>query len=412
MARVRFGAFLAPHHPIGESPHLLLRRDLDLVAQLDQLGYDEFWVGEHHSSGWEMIACPEMFLAGAAQRTSTIKLGTGVISLPYHHPFNVAERIVQLDHMSSGRAIFGAGPGAFPSDAKMLGINPMLQRDRLDEALGVIVRLLSGEDRFDYDSDWFTLHDAQLQLLPLQEKLPMAVASTFSPTGMQLAGKYGCGVISLASTSDAGLQSLLTQWSFAEEAARKYGQTVSRNDWRILMRWHLAETRKQAREEVMTGLKRWYNEYQVDILGRPGATPVDSAWELLDGPADRSVTGATTIIGTPNELVAAIHSIQELTGGLGAILGFVHDWANPEATRRSWDMFARYVIPEVNGQFSALRKSADYMIQNREEFVGQATAAIMAKVRGNERAEAALKMTQQPSSGEWRPMGANVKRVD
>src|SRR5260370_30447310 len=141
MARLKFGAFLAPHHPIGEHPMLQFRRDLDFVEQLDALGYDEFWCGEHHSSGWEMIASPEMFLAAAGERTKRIKLGTRVVSLPYHHPLNVAQPMVQLDHMTGGRAIFGSGPGALASDAHTLGIDPMTQRDRQDEALRIIRRL-------------------------------------------------------------------------------------------------------------------------------------------------------------------------------------------------------------------------------------------------------------------------------
>jgi limonene 1,2-monooxygenase len=145
MARMKFGAFLAPHHPIGENPTLQFRSDLEFAAQLDRLGFDEFWCGEHHSTGWEMIASPEMFLAAAGERTHRIRLGTGVISLPYHHPFNVAQRIVQLDHMTGGRVIFGSGPGALPSDAFALGIDPMVQRDRQDEAIGVIKRLFAGE---------------------------------------------------------------------------------------------------------------------------------------------------------------------------------------------------------------------------------------------------------------------------
>ena len=124
MPRLGFGAFLAPHHPIGEHPMLQFRRDLDFVEHLDKLGYDEFWCGEHHSSGWEMIGSPEMFLAAAGERTKRIKLATGVVSLPYHHPFNVAQRMVQLDYMTGGRAIFGSGPGALPSDAHTLGIDP------------------------------------------------------------------------------------------------------------------------------------------------------------------------------------------------------------------------------------------------------------------------------------------------
>ncbi|MGH7009506.1 MAG: LLM class flavin-dependent oxidoreductase, partial [Caulobacteraceae bacterium] len=207
MARIKFGAFLAPHHPIGEHPTLQFQGDLEFAQHMDRLGFDEFWCGEHHSTGWETIASPEMFLAAAAQRTHRIRLGTGVISLPYHHPFNVAQRMVQLDHMSGGRAIFGSGPGALPSDAHVLGIDPMVQRDRQDEAIGVIKRLFAGE-RVTHQSDWFSLNQARLQLLPLQEEMPLAVASMISPSGMTLAGKHGAGVLSIGSTSTAGLMAL------------------------------------------------------------------------------------------------------------------------------------------------------------------------------------------------------------
>src|SRR5256885_7388061 len=126
MARLNFGAFLAPHHPIGEHPMLQFRRDLDLVEHLDKLGYDEFWCGEHHSSGWEMIGSPEMFLAAAAERSKRIKLATGVVSLPYHHPFNVAQRMVQLDWMSGGRADFGSRPRAPSPGAPTFGVGPVV----------------------------------------------------------------------------------------------------------------------------------------------------------------------------------------------------------------------------------------------------------------------------------------------
>ena len=96
---------------------------------LDYLGYDEAWIREHHSAGWETISSPEIFMAVAADRTRHIKLGTGVVSLPYHHPLMVANRMVQLDHMTHGRVMFGVGPGALPSDAYMMGIDPTTQRE-------------------------------------------------------------------------------------------------------------------------------------------------------------------------------------------------------------------------------------------------------------------------------------------
>jgi limonene 1,2-monooxygenase len=375
MARLRFGTFLAPHHPLGENPTLLLRQDLDFAAHLDRLGFDEFWCGEHHSTGWEMIASPEIFLAAAAERTERIRLGTGVISLPYHHPFNVAQRLVQLDHQSRGRLIFGSGPGALPSDAAMLGIDAMTQRARQEEAVGVIRRLLSGE-RFTHISDWFELHDAALQILPLQEELPMATASSISPSGMKIAGKYGIGVLSIASNSSEGLAALPTQWAYAEAAAAESGAAVSRNDWRVMSSFHLAETRERARAEAVDGLQRWHNDYNVRVLARPGAVHVDDKWALLDG-----VTAGAAVIGTPDDMVAMIRQLLQTTGGFGCLLGFAHDWANRENTLRSWELFARYVIPEVNGMLKSMYASADHVIANQKQLMASAGAAIVAQIK-------------------------------
>jgi limonene 1,2-monooxygenase len=392
MSRLQFGAFLAPHHPIGEHPMLQFRRDLALVEHLDRLGYAEFWCGEHHSSGWEMIASPEMFLAAAGERTQRIKLATGVVSLPYHHPFHVAQRMVQLDHMTGGRAIFGSGPGALASDAHTLAIDPMLLRDRQDEALGIIRRLFRGE-RMTVKSDWFTLQDAALQLLPLQEEMPCAVASQISPSGMTLAGKHGIGVISIGSLSEEGLNSLPTQWSFAEAAAVAHGQTVDRTHWRVLLSWHIAETRDRARSEARDGLLRHHNEYITATLQRPGAQPYKTADEAVDKTA--CVPGAVATIGTPDDLVARIKSVLELSGGFGTVVGFVHDWANPENTMRSWDLVARYVVPEINGYLAGLRTSREFVATNREYF-NRAREAVMAKITAHEAAAAALTVTKSP----------------
>jgi limonene 1,2-monooxygenase len=386
MARLKFGAFLAPHHPLGEHPMLQFRRDLDFVQQLDELGYDEFWCGEHHSSGWEMIASPEMFLAAAGERTKRIRLGTGVISLPYHHPFNVAQRMVQLDHMTGGRAIFGSGPGALASDAHTLGIDPMTQRDRQDEAVGLIRRLFNGE-RVTAKSDWFTMQDAALQILPLQEEMECVVASMISPSGMTMAGKYGIGIISLGSMSSKGLMSLAQQWEFAEDAAKKAGTNVSRSNWRVLLSWHIAETREQARREAREGLMRWHNEYNVGTLMRPGVNPFKSPDEAVDLTA--FADGAASAIGTPDDLVKLIKNVMKMSGGVGSIIGFAHDWANIEATRRSWDLVARYVVPEINGYIDSMRKSQRFVIENRAVFE-RAGEAVMAKIMSNDKAAAAL----------------------
>ena len=334
--------------------------------------------------------------AAAAERSKRIKLATGVISLPYHHPFNVAQRMVQLDWMSGGRAIFGSGPGALASDAHTLGIDPMVQRDQQDEAIGVIRRLMQGE-RVTMKTDWFNLQDAHLQLLPLQEEMPFAVASQISPSGMTLAGKHGIGVISIGSMSSEGLNSLPTQWGFAEAAARKHGQSVDRKDWRVLLSWHIAETREKARAEAREGLMRHHNQYIVGTLQRPGATPFQDPDEAVDKTAFGELAAAT--IGTPDDLVARLKSVLEVSGGFGTVVGFVHDWANPENTFRSWDMVARYVIPEINGYLAGLRQSQHFVATERGVF-DRAKEAIMAKIGENEAARAALAVTRGSRLGD------------
>jgi limonene 1,2-monooxygenase len=330
-----------------------------------------------------------MFLAAAGERTKRIKLGTGVISLPYHHPFNVAQRMVQLDHMTGGRAIFGSGPGALASDAHTLGIDPMTQRDRQDEALAIIRRLFRGE-RVTARSDWFVLNDAALQILPLQEEMPCVVASQISPSGMTLAGKYGIGIISLGSMSTQGLMALPQQWEFAEDAAKKHGTKVSRADWRVLLSWHIAETREQAYREAGQGLMRWHNEYNVGTLMRPGLEPFKSPEDAIEKTAGGPAAAST--IGTPDDLIKTIKNLMAVSGGVGTIVGFVHDWANPENTRRSWDMVARYVVPEINGYVDGLRKSRQFLIDNRAVF-DRAGQAVMAKIMENDKAAAALAHT-------------------
>ncbi|ETW92336.1 MAG: hypothetical protein ETSY2_53725, partial [Candidatus Entotheonella gemina] len=243
---------------------------------------------------------------------------------------------------------------------------PMVQRDRQDEALGVIRRLLRGEERFSYESDWFTLKDARLQLLPLQEELPFTVASIISPSGMTLAGKHGRGVLSIGSMSSEGLTALPTQWSFAEESAALHGNTVDRRDWRIVMSWHIAETREKAYAEAKDGLFHWHNEYSVGTLMRPG---VDAFIDPDDAVAKTADTeNSTAVIGTPDDLVAALHSLMDLTGGFGTVVGFVHDWANRENTLRSWDLVARYVVPEINGLLAPYRESRKHVVEHRDSF--------------------------------------------
>ncbi len=371
--RMNFGIFMAPFHRAGENPTLALQRDLELISWLDQLGYDEAWIGEHHSAGWETIASPEVFIAAAGERTQRIRLGTGVVSVPYHHPFHVADRIVLLDHLTRGRAMLGVGPGALPSDAYMLGIEPTRQREMMDEGLGIIIRLLTEDEPITYETDWFRLREAQLQLKPCQRPLmPVAVASTLSPAGMITAGKHGVGVLSVASYSPEGLAALQTQWQFCEDAASKAGRPQpDRHGWRVVMPFHLADSRDEAIRDIEEGALAWNNEYYVGILGAPMREPAKNGREMAE-----NLIGYGAFIGTPDDAIAGIEKLLDVSGGFGCLLGLAHDWASREKTLRSFELMARYVMPRFQDTVAWIDRSVSWTSGRKEQLMTGAKTAV------------------------------------
>jgi limonene 1,2-monooxygenase len=371
--RLRFGAFIAPFHALEENPTLALERDLELVQLMDTLGYDEAWFGEHHSAGMEIIASPEIMIAAAAERTKHIRLGTGVSSLPYHHPLMLADRINQLDHLTRGRVMFGAGPGALASDAFMMGIAPMKQRDMMDEALEAIVKLLRGET-VTMKTDWFELAEARLQMTPYSRpSVEIAVASQVSPTGSRAAGKHGLGLLSIGATSAGGFNALASNWAIAEESAKDNGMTVDRAAWRLVGPMHVAETREKARANVAFGLHKWMAYFR-DVAQLPMAPEGDG------DPVDRFINSGMAVIGTPDDAVAQIERLQKQSGGFGAFLQLAHNWADWAETKRSWELIARFVMPKVQDLNVNREASYQWVGDNADRFMAQARMAVGVRI--------------------------------
>ena len=367
---LNFGIFLAPFHRLGENPTLGMARDLELIEWIDHLGFDEAWVGEHHSAGWEIIAAPEIFIAAAAERTKHIKLGSGVTSLPYHNPFMVAQRFVQLDHMTRGRTMLGCGPGALPSDAYMLGIDPVTQRTRMVESLDAITALLKAEEPVTMKTDWFELNKARLHLAPYSDpRFDIAVASTITPFGMMAAGRHGLGVLSIGAGIPGGPEMLAKQWTIAEEEAAKRGKIMNRKDWRVVVVMHIAEDTEQALHEIHYGERTETITYFEETLGRP---PGRSEDPIRDG-----VKAGTTLVGSPDVAIKGIKRLLDLSGGgFGGVMFRAHEWAAREQTMRSYELFARYVMPHFQGSMDSLYASNAFTKDNRAEVVGRNVEAV------------------------------------
>lgn len=384
--KLRNGIFLAPFHPIDEDPTLCIQRDMELIEHLDRIGYDEAWVGEHHSAGYEIIASPEVFIAAVAERTKRIRLGTGVVSLPYHNPLTTANRIIQLDHQTRGRVMFGVGPGLLPSDAFQLGIDPSTQRDRMVEGIETILDLFNGK-RVTKKTDWFNLVDATIQLRPYTWPHPeVCVASSVTPSGGKLAGKHGFGMLCVAATQTGGYDALGINWKIANETAAANGKKMDPERLRLVGPVHIAETREQAFANVEFGFHKW-QDYFTKI--NPGGAV--QAQGMQGNPVQTLIDQGVIVVGTPQDAIDQIKRLQAKQGEFGCFLQLAHNWANFDATKKSYELWQRHVTPVINGANKGREEAFDWATnpERAQKFIGAAMTAAMNTIQKHHADEAA-----------------------
>lgn len=345
-----FGALLSPVHSSAENPTLALARDVELIETLDDLGFDEVWVEEHHAGGWQYVASPEVLLAAVATRTRRIRLG-GLMSLALAHPMHVAERYVLLDHLSRGRAMLGFATGTLGLDGESIGISAGDARRRTEQGIEAILALLEGE-RVSMQTDWFQLDRASLALMPVRrDGMVLGVSAGTAPTGPRLAGRHGFSLLSLYATEPAGSDLLASHWSIVEEQAQRHGGTADRRNWRLAGPMHVAETEERALAEAEVGLEAWAEYF--DQVSMVPALPLGGrrgSW------ARSLVESGVAVIGTPDQAIAQIERLQQRSGGFGRFLVWANDWAGTTETRRSFELIARHVMPRFSG---ATRSLAD-----------------------------------------------------
>jgi len=353
---LKFAFFMMPLHLPTEDPSLAFDRDLDLLQYAEQLGYDEFFVGEHHTAAWENIPAPDMFLAKASGMTSVIKLGSAVVSAPFHHPFDLAERFAFLDHLSKGRVILGLGPCGLPPDAKLFNIPPARLRPMLEESLDIIVRLLESPDPIDYEGRFWNIRGMALQLRSYQQpRLKLAMATSGSIGSLDLAGKYGMMIFSPSAQAPPPALPFKEHYPRLKAAAEAHGYNVEREDTRIATYVYLADTREQAWADVEESIQRDVHDYFFTINTRSG-------WEESPEQPDDDITPAFVarrrrwIVGTPDAAIEQLEAIDEEVGGLGGVMITTHEWVPHHKSRYSMELFARYVMPHFRGHTADLKR--------------------------------------------------------
>ncbi len=332
------------HHP-DENPTLALERDLQLTQHLDTLGYDEVWIGEHHSTGWETIASPDIFIMAAAARTRFIKLGSGVVPLSLHHPLLVADNYVLLDHLTRGRVMLGMGPGGgLPSDPYVFGLDSETQHRRTIATLDAVYRLLTSTEPLSIETEWFTLRDAVLQLRPYTHPhMPLALVTGTNRDILERIGRYGTRWF--VGTSPDNFDEA---WAVIERGAQEVGRTAARSDAYLPVTMHVADTRERALDDIREGAARERYDFSSPVTGSPLPGVPRERW------AEHLAEKASSLIGTPEDALTKIRALRAKTGA-GGLLITSKEWASREATLKSYELFARYVMPELRGSLKGLK---------------------------------------------------------
>lgn len=378
----KFGLFLSPLHPLGTDPTWSLRRDCQLAVDAESWGFDEFWLGEHHSGGWATIGSPEVVLGYLAARTRRIKLATGVVSAPYHNPFMLAERAAQLDQVSDGRFILGLGSGAYVQDQRMLGIKTANSRQMLADSATAIAGLLRGE-AVSMRTDWFELNEASLQYDPVAGPIEMVLASAATPFSMELAGGLGISAMShggppwgaVRAGQDIGRGGLADRWAVYDGG---FPGGADRADWRIVLPVHVSDSRESALDEVFEGWWRLRMDLYRDLLGMPLPRSEIANRKALE----YTVDAGGFLLGSPEEVAGAIENLADEVGGFGTLLISCPTMMPEKVRDAGLEKFMQLVAPRVSGSAARALRSASVVAAQSQRNVSEVTSARQAANQG------------------------------
>jgi limonene 1,2-monooxygenase len=346
---MKFGIFTMPEHVPWENWNLAYDIDLEKIKYAEKLGFAEFWIGEHHAGGYENVPVPELYVARASAVTSTIKLGTGTVNLPYHDPFVVAERLAFLDQLTKGRLIYGIGGGGLPFDQELFGTGPTAG-PRFDEAVEIVERLWNSTEKISHEGEFYSFENREIQVRPYQENPEIAVAGLRNLNKYELCGEKGWAPMSMyyvrpKAIEGLGALGLDDQIEAAERTAEEAGRDREepRRNWRVLREVYVSDSRAQAIEELHQG---WQHSYDYIIgLGIGGLIQDREDMPVEEMTFEWMIDSFPMIIGTPEECIEQILSVEEETGGFGTLILNDRNWVSFEQWKRSMELFMRYVAP-------------------------------------------------------------------
>lgn len=366
---MELGTFMMPLHPPSRIPSETLREDREAILLADRLGYTEAYVGEHVTDLAENVTSCLMFLSSLAFETKQIKLGSGTINMPNSHPASVAANVAMLDHMLQGRFIMGISPGGLASDAEVFG---SYGKDRLEmfvECIDMVQAIWSGTAPYDLHGKYFNVSTSKTMipeigqgiiLKPYQLPFPPIVVTAVAPfsKGITAAAARGWDPISANFLLPEWVKS---HWPSYVEGCKQAGRTAETANWRVAKSIFVTDKDDaQARRYGHTAEGPYHFYFKQLIRKLVGFGGRSNLFKLDQSEPDEAINADTmtsrlVLAGSVNSVVDQLLAFREKTGDFGTLLYACHDWADPALGRRSMELMAEKVMPQVN---AAIAKSA------------------------------------------------------
>jgi len=360
LQNIKSGIFIMPFHSPDKPLAQCHDEDMELALRAEDLGYDEFWVGEHHTMAWEPIISPEMFIAAVFRQTERMRLGPAPLLLNLHHPAQVANRMAFLDHFSHGRLNLAFGYGGAPSDFSMYGLDPDQKQSRMAEAAEMILKIWASDGPYEFVGEHWTvkLEAAPNELgfgvvqKPFQSPHPpIAVPVTSRGSGsVKAAARLGFQPFSHSIIPGNVLKD---QWDTYEVAAIGAGLEPRREDWKVARTVFLADTTREAEERARRNTIDIAHEYLAKAIQRgPGLGVMKRDLSMPDSDVDMDYfMRELIIVGDVDTVLDRLLQLWDETGPFGTLVMMEFDWVD-EDDRQAWlhstELFTGELLPRLN----------------------------------------------------------------
>jgi alkanesulfonate monooxygenase SsuD/methylene tetrahydromethanopterin reductase-like flavin-dependent oxidoreductase (luciferase family) len=357
---LQVGMFVMPIHDPTKPMAQCFDEDLELAIQCEQLGFTDFWVGEHHSSTYENIVMPEIFLGKVLGQTTSIRVGPAPVCLQYHNPVHVANRLAFLDHLSHGRLNICFGPGAVPTDMEVYGVSPEETGARIAEAIDMILEIWTSNPPYRFDGQFWSMGlsesvDEEMGIgklhKPLQQPYPPISVPSISRAskGLRAAAARGFHFISHHMIHADVLND---QWRTYADGAAAAGRSADPADWSVSRNIFVADSTAEAQKLARTNSLGKCIQYILDLTERTSPTGL-AMWKPSPKMAEEDCNldyfmDQVVIAGDPEHVTKQLSELRERIGPFGKLVLVAHDWDDRQRWLRSLELFASEVIPAYN----------------------------------------------------------------